>query len=783
MAENPLLLTLLIVMQQNSIVLPRQRVELYDVVTRTLLENRNIVKKIEPIPEIQAVQRLGPLAFQMQEANNSFTRQRDVMEKLTEAIRGLEGGTDEEVQAEAQRFLERIRERGGLFVLRAGDYFSFMHRTFQEYFAARYILNQMKKERQRWINELVERASRRDALWREPFLLAVGYQSKENEQVANEILKALLARVPDNAPQEYVPQILLAAEAVIEARPLTIDGDIEKRIAEQLLASYERAQRARAFEICKQIEDMMLHWLLNLPKEAYRLPLLAIISQSINDAQHAERQRATLTLLAMIADKLEPCASAVFETIIPPLLALTGLPGVGPYSPKHNLSPYVDFDVADLAVTVLSFMGKRGPAGYYLATLRSHFREHPEQLATLARCSLECGTLITPTLVPPRNAGNYPHYETAIRQWIQLRDRLHRRNGHITPQEIADCATIHQMLLERAQEASYPTAIHLLAMLQRTLEDAEQPWSQVWQTYLLEQVNTGPYVHYQQVALLWNALFPAEQQLQPITASIREHYMNESDMRNQYAQRCDTALCVHSRDLIYYSNFIGFRGLSELRYLSYLRDYSDLIVLICFRHFDNLRYIIDFRGLRCLSYFRYLNYLRDLRGLSCFRYFRYLSYLSYLRDLLITHNVAEKAYASLVSAEKRQKIEALTILMGYLLQIQERKQTGDAVEMEDRQFAHAAIKELSAPDSDGEIREAALDVLRSLPARTSGEIVLVRQLAEKTHDENVRKACLLALRYAQPVDDEGWHEIEQGCTSPIQEIKEASVKVMERAKK
>jgi predicted NACHT family NTPase len=58
LAENPLLLTLLAVMQQNSIVLPRQRVELYSVVTTTLLENRNIAKNLIPIPEGEAIKRL-----------------------------------------------------------------------------------------------------------------------------------------------------------------------------------------------------------------------------------------------------------------------------------------------------------------------------------------------------------------------------------------------------------------------------------------------------------------------------------------------------------------------------------------------------------------------------------------------------------------------------------------------------------------------------------------------------------------------------------------------------
>ncbi len=732
LAENPLLLTLLMVMQQRGTTLPRRRVELYDVVTRTLLENRNIAKKIEPILETLAVQRLGPLAFQMQEANNSFALQRDVMEKLIEAIR-LEGGTDEQVQAEAQRFLKRIRERSGLFAQRAGDYFSFMHRTFQEYFAARYILNQMKNEQERWINELVERACRQDELWREPFLLAVAYQSKENGPVADKILQALLAKASEGPSQEHIPHLLLAANAVIEAHPLAIDSNLEKRTAELLLASYERAQRTRAFSTCRQIEDVMLRWLLALPKEIYQSPLLAIISQSISDTQHVERQRATLTLLAMITPRLEPCSSAVFETIIPLLLALSGLPEIGPYIPAQTLVPSTNFDVSDLAIAILSSMGKRGPAGLYLTTLQNYFREHPEQLNILARCSLECGTLITPTLIPRHPAENYQCYESAIKQWIQLRDR---HKGQVTPQEIAACATIHQTLLDNAQEAGYPIAMHLLAMLQRTAASSdEQSWSQIWQAYLLEQINAGSYMSYQQAALLWAALFPHQQHLQPLADNILKHYASDQNNRHQYAKRFTKFSIIHLRDLIY------LRDLGDLGDLVYLRDLGDLGDLV---------------------------YLRDL---------------GHLRDLIIVESTAEKAYISLAFAANEQKVDAFIILMGYLLQVQENKQTGDTLEEKAQRFAQAALKELSMQDNDGQVRATALDVLRSLPTRTAREIGYVRQLVEETQDEKAREACLFALQRAQPVDDEAWQEMEKGSISPVEEVREVSAAFMKRGER
>ncbi len=623
LAENPLLLTLLVVMQQNSIVLPKQRVELYDVVTRTLLDNRNIAKDIEPIPPITALKRLGPLAFQMQEENNSFSRERDVMDALVQVIKDEEG-SDEAIRREATSFLKRIRERGGLFVQRSGDYFGFMHRTVQEYFAARYILNNIKVDESRWIDELVTRASRLDALWREPFLLAVAYQSSENEVIANKILSSFLAHTPTDPLPQHVAHLLLAANAVIQAKPGTLDTTLEKQVAEQLLAAYERAQSEQAFEQCRAIEPVMQRWLLSLPKEGYRLPLLKTISQAISAPQHVAYQQATLTLLAMIANRLQSCPSMLFEALIPPLLVLTGLPAVEPYHTASNLAPAADVDVADLALTILSFLGKPGPAGLSLPSVKRHFQDHPIHLRILARCSLETGTLITPFSIPMTET-NYQSYETAIERWIRLRDRSKQQ---VREQSIDECLSIHQTILDCAEETIYPTHMHLLAMLQRTTAHPDLSWSQTWQSYLLEQLNTGPAISYQEMVLLWTMLFPA--QLQPLADTLLKHYMTTSDPRQQYAQRFLISL---SPDL---TGLIDLRDLRDLRYLRHLRYLIDL------------RYLTDIKDLRKLRILRDLTNLTDLREIVYLRYLvdtRYLSDFKILTDLMLTHSTVTQPFS------------------------------------------------------------------------------------------------------------------------------------------
>src|SRR5205807_373371 len=206
----------------------------------------------------------------------------------------------------------------------------------------------IKEEPAKGIAELVSRARRTDDLWREPFLLAVAYQSNENEKVASDIIRALLTP-PQNASQEQKKHdLLLAADCLIEARPLAIQSELEKQVADQLLQTYEEAQQCQQFDVCERIEAVIRHWLLSLPREAYRLPLLTALCQSISDTSRLARQRATLTLLTMIAPQLDACPSSVFEMLIPPLLALAGLPAIGEHRPTSDVPLTSDFNVADL---------------------------------------------------------------------------------------------------------------------------------------------------------------------------------------------------------------------------------------------------------------------------------------------------------------------------------------------------------------------------------------------------------------------------------------------------
>ncbi|HYT45382.1 MAG TPA: NACHT domain-containing protein, partial [Methylomirabilota bacterium] len=190
LTENPLLLTLLAIMKQNGIVLPKRRVELYRNVTIILFERQNIIRNLPPIPETEAIKRLGPLAFRMHEKGDTFIRESEVLNILKDT-NDLGRDSAEERMQEAGSFLKRVRERGGIFVRRAGDYFGFFHRTFQEYFVARHILNEIGHGHLT-IQEFINMVHQDQAHWREPLLLAVAHNSGESDsKIARDMICTL----------------------------------------------------------------------------------------------------------------------------------------------------------------------------------------------------------------------------------------------------------------------------------------------------------------------------------------------------------------------------------------------------------------------------------------------------------------------------------------------------------------------------------------------------------------------------------------------------------------
>ena len=196
LAVNPLLLTILALIQRQGIELPSHRVELYDLCVTTLLETW--IKAKGPVGATQfskneIIKILRPLAFWMHEhpAVGAIPEEELLEQIVRQLLERRIARFEEEAQRHAEQFLQAVRGKTGILIERGKHRYGFLHLTFEEYFAALELVIR-KKDREDFIKLQLH-----NPRWRVVILLAVGIvgilQTDEvgvTELVEEAILKA-----------------------------------------------------------------------------------------------------------------------------------------------------------------------------------------------------------------------------------------------------------------------------------------------------------------------------------------------------------------------------------------------------------------------------------------------------------------------------------------------------------------------------------------------------------------------------------------------------------------
>jgi predicted NACHT family NTPase len=176
LATNPLLLTLLCLVFEESGRFPANRSELYkeglDVLLKKWDAKRNI-RREEVYKQLSSQRKedlLSQVAYKAFEQSDYFFKQRFVEDQIHDYIRNLpNANTDpESLQLDSEAVLNSIVAQHGLLVERARGIYSFSHLTFQEYLAARWF----KEKADGDFSMLISHVS--DPQWREVLLLTVG---------------------------------------------------------------------------------------------------------------------------------------------------------------------------------------------------------------------------------------------------------------------------------------------------------------------------------------------------------------------------------------------------------------------------------------------------------------------------------------------------------------------------------------------------------------------------------------------------------------------------------
>ena len=188
LATNPLLLTLLCLVFEDSGSFPTNRAELYQTGVDVLLKKWDVTRDIErdQVYKRLSLKRKEDLLSQIArttfEAGNYFFKQREVERYISQYIQNLpDASTDPDVlELDSTAVLKAIEAQHGLFVERARGIYSFSHLTFHEYFTARKIVTSCNPYAadDPMLQGLVCHLTQRR--WREVFLLSVDMLDSAN---------------------------------------------------------------------------------------------------------------------------------------------------------------------------------------------------------------------------------------------------------------------------------------------------------------------------------------------------------------------------------------------------------------------------------------------------------------------------------------------------------------------------------------------------------------------------------------------------------------------------
>lgn len=237
---NPLMLTIIVLLLSENAVLPARRVNLYDQCTRTLLTTWNLSRSLDKrsageVDVLEKTRVLALLALWIQENYpEGMVRVGELRQQLLQVYQTY-GASDPE--RAARQFLTDVHEHNGLLLERAPGVYCFLHRSFQEYFAAMAVAQKGQRELSNVVEYMAQRLD--EPRWHEVLLLTIGYLGNIQDRVgaASDVLQQLL-RYTQDRPQA----VLLAGEAVLAALPDGVTVQCRTDVANALMRTMVRSK-------------------------------------------------------------------------------------------------------------------------------------------------------------------------------------------------------------------------------------------------------------------------------------------------------------------------------------------------------------------------------------------------------------------------------------------------------------------------------------------------------------------------------------------------------------
>jgi len=238
LAGNPLLLTVIAILNRTQ-PLPRNRVELYEQASRVLLHEWDASRSL-PVDTFARQEKEGllrELAGAMQKGDGSLAGNIIGRDSLIQIFRKfLQDLGLPDPHTKAISLVNQLTERNFILCYAGANYYSFVHRTFLEYFCAAWFVDLFEKKQTITLEQLktdVFGQRWKDETWHEVLRLIAGLVG---EKKSEELIKFLLEQ---DGREAKLANLMLAAECLGELRNRRAiqetDESVKARLLEQAI--------------------------------------------------------------------------------------------------------------------------------------------------------------------------------------------------------------------------------------------------------------------------------------------------------------------------------------------------------------------------------------------------------------------------------------------------------------------------------------------------------------------------------------------------------------------
>jgi|GEM_PF-2381009 len=256
LAQNPLLLTIMTLVHRGEADLPKQRALLYEKCVEAFMVSRNRAKDLLSYDEKEIRACHEFLGYWMHtraenvEGGSSVVSLEELRENLAKDVAkrhsDLGPNTSGPVLEIVDAFIDAARKRVGLIVEKGGTVWAFGHRSFQEYFAARYISQNFFGITDLW-SEVGNKLSK--SHWVEPLKLLAGIYGNYNRAGLDKIVEAILEEGHKIHDPTY-KRLVLAGEIAGE---VTLNYTQLKQIGSETIEVLLDTHDQIVFSNCKRV--------------------------------------------------------------------------------------------------------------------------------------------------------------------------------------------------------------------------------------------------------------------------------------------------------------------------------------------------------------------------------------------------------------------------------------------------------------------------------------------------------------------------------------------------